>query len=81
MHAFRGIRKEVPQEYRYKGITNGPDNPDYEGVIFSDGTVALRWLTKAHSLSFFPSWDMFHDIHGHPEYGTIIEHLTIEEKW
>ena len=79
MNAFRGIRKEAPQEYRDKGITNGPNDPDYEGVIFSDGTVALRWLTKAHSLSFFPTWEMFYAIHGHPEYGTTIEHLKVEE--
>lgn len=79
MQQFRGKRPNPPLEYIEKGITNGPNDPDYEGVIFSDGTVALRWLTKKHSLSFFESWDMFYDIHGHPEYGTIIEHMNVEE--
>ena len=78
---FRGIRKDAPKEYIEKGITNGPDKPDYEGIIFEDGTVALRWLTKSHSLSFFPSFEMFYDIHGHPEYGTVIEWLLDWGVW
>jgi len=51
---------------------NAPDEVQYEGVIFSDGSCALRWRTAVHSTSL---WDSFEDamrIHGHPEYGTRI---------
>jgi hypothetical protein len=47
---------------------NPPDTPQFEGVLFSDGKVAIRWLTKCRSTSV---WDSFEDlmaIHGHPEY-------------
>jgi hypothetical protein len=73
MKVFTGWRREPPQEYIDEGITNGPDKPDYEGVVFSDGTVVLNWLTLAHSVAVFPTLDMFMRIHGHPEYGTRIE--------
>lgn len=56
-----------------KGISNGGWTPDYEGVIFSDGTVVLRWLTAFRSHSVWSNWDDFYQVHGHPEYGTRIE--------
>lgn len=69
---FIGIRPNPPQDYIEKGITNGPDLPDYEGVVFSDGTVCLHWLTSVNSHAIFKSYDDFFHIHGHPEYGTEI---------
>jgi hypothetical protein len=51
---------------------NAPDEVQYEGVVFSDGSCALRWRTAVNSTSL---WDSFEDamrIHGHPEYGTRI---------
>lgn len=72
MRIFYGIRPNPPKDYIDKGITNGPDKPDYEGIEFSDGTIALRWLTKVNSTSIFSSFDAFYEIHGHPEYGTVI---------
>jgi hypothetical protein len=30
---------------------NAPDQPQYEGVVFSDGTTVVRWLTAARSTS------------------------------
>lgn len=52
---------------------NPEGEAQYEGVIFSDGSVALRWLTACKSTSVWASlYDML-QIHGHPEYGTVIE--------
>jgi hypothetical protein len=74
MRRFVGIRPNPPQEYINKGITNGPEKPDYEGVVFSDNSVVVHWLTKDyHSKSYFKAYEDFYDIHGHPEYGTVIE--------
>jgi hypothetical protein len=69
---FAGYRPDPPGEYRAKGITNGGGSADYEGAIFSDGTVVVRWLTQFRSHSVWSSWEDFYQVHGHPEYGTRI---------
>jgi hypothetical protein len=72
VRTFKGYRPNPPDQYADKGITNSGSEPDYEGVVFSDGTVVLRWRTAFRSHSVWDSWeDMFH-VHGHPEYGTRI---------
>jgi len=51
---------------------NPPNEPQFEGVVFSDGKVVIRWLTTCRSVSV---WDSFEDmmaIHGHPEYDSEI---------
>ena len=54
-------------------LQRNPDSePQYEGVIWSDGTVTLRWRTAAKSTSMFNSLRDMLNIHGHPEYGTEI---------
>lgn len=73
MHTFTGYRPNPPEEYRDKGITNGGIKADYEGVVFDDGTVVVRWLTAFRSHSVWRDWTDFHQVHGHPEYGTIIQ--------
>jgi len=70
---FTGWRPEPPQEYRDKAITNAGLAPDYEGVIFSDGTVVIRWKTQFRSHSVWACWEDFYQVHGHPEYGTRID--------
>lgn len=70
---FAGYRPEPPTEYVAKGITNAGGAPDYEGVVFSDGTVAVRWLTEHRSVSVWQNFAEFEAVHGHPEYGTRIE--------
>lgn len=70
---FTGWRPIPPEDYKAKGITNAGQLPDYEGVIFSDGTIAIRWLTEYRSHSVWASWRAFYRVHGHPEYGTKIE--------
>ncbi len=73
MKTFTGYRPNPPAEYEEKGITNGGKVADYEGVVFSDGTVVIRWLTQFRSHSVWPDWDTFYRVHGHPEYGTLIK--------
>lgn len=36
-----------------------------EGVVFSNGWVALTWLTEHTSVVFYPSLDDVYAIHGH----------------
>jgi hypothetical protein len=69
---FTGYRPDPPEEYRDKGITNAGERADYEGAVFSDGTVVIRWLTEFRSHSVWASWNDFYQVHGHPEYGTTI---------
>ena len=52
---------------------NDQTEPQYEGVIWSDGTVTLRWLTALRSHSIWENLETMLGIHGHPEYGTEIE--------
>jgi hypothetical protein len=71
---FAGYRPEAPEEYRDKGITNASEQlPDYEGVIFGDGSVVVRWRTAYCSTSVWASWSDFYHVHGHAEYGTRID--------
>ena len=72
VRTFAGTRPQPPAEYRDKGITNAGTAPDYEGVIFGDGTVVIRWLTTFRSHSVWACWADFYQVHGHPEYGTVI---------
>ena len=47
---------------------NPPDEPQFEGVVFTDGTVAVRWRTAIASISVWDSMESLLAIHGHPEY-------------
>jgi len=69
---FAGWRPDPPEEYRAKGITNAGESCDYQGVIFADGSVVVRWMTEFRSHSVWACWDDFYRVHGHPEYGTRI---------
>jgi hypothetical protein len=51
---------------------NPPDEPQFEGVVFSDGKVAIRWLTAKRSVAVWDSMDDMLAIHGHPEYGSVL---------
>lgn len=72
MRTFEGWRPDPPAEYAAKRITNAGRSPDYEGVVFSDGTVVVRWQTEFWSHSVWRCWADFFQVHGHPEYGTLI---------
>lgn len=71
MKRFTAFRKSISQHGTHTIYQRNPDDaPQYEGVIFNDGTVALRWLTAAKSTSIFPTLMDMLLVHGHPEYGT-----------
>lgn len=71
MRRFLMYRREVPDATHDDNQKNAPDEPQFEGVVFSDGKVALRWLASKRSVAV---WDSFEDamafLHGHPEYGS-----------
>lgn len=78
MRRFRCYRPNPPEGYRESGAANASDEVQFEGVVFSDGTVCQRWLTPHGSHAIWRSWDDLDKIHGHPEYGTVIEWLDEE---
>lgn len=47
---------------------NPPNEPQFEGIVFSDGKVVVHWLTAVRSVSVWDSLDDLLKIHGHPEY-------------
>lgn len=73
MRRFTCYRPNPPEDYYAAGAANPPDQPQFEGVVFSDGTVVLRWMTEYRSHSVWASMEDMLAIHGHPEYGTRIE--------
>lgn len=72
---FVCYRRNPPEGYVEAGAANAPHQPQFEGVVFSDGTVCIRWLTQYQSHSIWASFQDLLAIHGHPEYGTRIEWL------
>ena len=72
---FIGYREKPPEDYIEKGAANEPNAPQYEGIVFSDGTVCIRWLTEFRSHSIWPDYETFYKIHGHDDYGTKIKWL------
>lgn len=54
---------------------NAPDAPQFEGIEFHDGTVAIRWFTETRSTSIWSSMEDLKKVHiyAHPDYGTRIE--------
>jgi hypothetical protein len=77
MRVFICYRPSPPADYIAKGMANPPDEPQFEGCEFSDGTVVIRWLTEYKSHSIWNSWEDLEKVHGHPEYGTHIEWFDI----
>jgi hypothetical protein len=49
---------------------NAPDQPQFEGVEFSDGSVAIRWMTAKRSTAVWACMEDMLAIHGHPQYGS-----------
>mgnify|MGYP001610206531 CR=1 FL=1 len=70
MRGFTMYRIAVPVETHDENQRNPPNEPQFQGVVFDDGKVAVRWLTAKRSVSVWDSMDDLLDIHGHPEYGS-----------
>lgn len=66
----KGLKSEFEQD-NY----NEPDMPQFEGVVFTDGRVVIRWLTPNVSSSFWDNMETLKAVHiyAHPDYGTRIE--------
>jgi hypothetical protein len=69
---YRDAENDVAAKLHNKVTMNPSDKPQYEGVIFSDGSVVLRWLTEVGGSEFFNSIEEALKVHGHPEYETEI---------
>jgi len=69
MKCFTVYRRKIPDSHN-DDQANSPDEPQFEGVVFSDGTVAVRWLTTKKSTSVWSCMADLLAIHGHPEYET-----------
>lgn len=70
---FTAYRRNISQRDTHNELQKNPDGePQFEGVIWSDGTVTLRWLTACRSTSVWTNLRDCLSIHGHPEYGTEI---------
>ena len=72
MRRFKVYRPNPPDNYRKEGFANAPDEVQFEGCEFSDGTVAVRWLTQYRSTSLWASFEELMHVHGHSEYDTIV---------
>lgn len=73
MNRFTAYRPWIVDTGHNEDQMNPPEDAQYEGIVFSDGTCVIRWLTAVGSTSVFDSLDSCMRIHGHPEYGTRIE--------
>ena len=67
MRRFTMYRRGDLSATHNESQANQPDVPQFEGVVFSDGTVALRWLTALRSTSVWANLDTAMGVHGHPE--------------
>ena len=72
MRTFVMYRHEVPTDTHDENQRNAPDEVQFEGCEFSDGRVAVRWLTAKRSVSVWDCMDDLLAIHGHPEYGSVL---------
>ncbi len=73
MHRFTAYRRNISLRDTHNELQKNPDDePQFEGVVFSDGRVAIRWLTACGSTSIWDNLEDCLNIHGHPEYGTEI---------
>lgn len=79
MRRFLCFRPNPPADYLEKGIAAPPDEVQFEGVIFTDGSCAVRWRTDFKSTSVWSSYEDLYAVHGHPEYGTEIRFLDPPE--
>lgn len=79
MRAFTMYRRNVPDETHNADQKNGAEMPQFQGVVFDDGSVAIRWMTVKQSTAVWSSMDDMLAIHGHPEYGSeLIWHDVIQ---
>jgi len=72
LRRFLLYRRYPPENYVREGYANPPNEKQLEGIVFSDGSVCIRWLTETKSHSIWSNFHDFERVHGHPDYGTEI---------
>jgi hypothetical protein len=72
MKRFEMYRKGDLSSTHNEFQANKPEEAQFQGVIFDDGTCVLRWLTSCRSTSIWNSFEEMMNIHGHPEYNSEI---------
>ena len=70
MRRFQMYRRNMINTVHTHDQKNAPVEVQFEGVVFSDGKVAIRWLTAKRSVAVWDCLDDMLAIHGHPEYGS-----------
>jgi hypothetical protein len=78
MRTFTMFRRWDISDTHDENQANPPDQPQFEGVEFTDGRVAIRWLTPKPATSVWDSMEDMLAVHGHPEYGS--ELIWIEDR-
>lgn len=70
---YRTEAKGLKPEFEQNNYLDS-DQVQFEGVVFWDGTVAIRWRTPTTSMSFWESMEALKRVHiyAHPDYGTKI---------
>ena len=71
---YRTAAKELKDDLE-KNNYNESDQAQFEACVFSDGSVAQRWLTPTGSYVWWNSWQDLCNVHiyAHPNYGTRVE--------
>lgn len=64
MRAFTMYRRNVPDATHNSDQKNAPHEPQFEGMLFTDGSVAIRWMTAKRSTAVWSSMDDMLAIHG-----------------
>lgn len=72
MKRFTVYRRNLVGTKHTEMQKNAPDMPQFEGVVFTDGTVAVRWRTPIACTSLWDNFGHLMHVHGHPEYDTEI---------
>lgn len=80
MRRFTLYRRKPPETHLAGGYANTGDQPQLEGIEFSDGTVAIRWVTELRSTSIWADFATFDKVHGHPEYDSELVWLDTDLK-
>ena len=78
MRSFTVYRRGDLSETHDANQVNHKDQPQFEGVVFTDGTVAIRWMTACKSTAIFADFDTLMKIHGHTDQNS--KHGT-EVRW
>lgn len=63
MRLFNAYRS-MSVERQEKGLANHSEKPQFQGVVFDDGSVTVRWMTSVRSTHHYGSYRDFARIMG-----------------